>query len=429
MKLKRKVLIHFTLIGLCFSLFSSYRVFAQESLTPSPSPTPEANTTITPTPTNTQNNNEQLKQLNDKIRDLEQKVNDLKKQENSLSSQIDVMDNQIQLTQYRINVVQEQINDTTLDIDSAGKKIKNLEGSLTNVTKVLLNRIVATYQAGEIEPVRIMLASSNLQEFLSRENYLKIVQEHDKQLLYNTQQAKVDYANQKSLLESKKKKIVALQSQLEDYNKELDSQKESKKKLLAETQGDEANYQRLLSQAKAQLEGFSRFTANQGGASLLSGQTACDDWGCYYNQRDSQWGGSSLNGTQYTLASDGCLVTAMAMVYTHYGHKSVTPATINSIPGNFASYYPAFLKKDIIADGTPSNRIYASIDDQLSAGHPVIVGISYDNGPLPDHFLVLVSGSNGNYLMNDPFTPNGHKIPFTDKYSIGSIREIEKVAM
>ncbi len=353
----------------------------------------------------------------------------MKKQENSLSSQIDVMDNQIQLTQYRINVVQEQINDTTLDIDTAGKKIKNLEGSLNNVTKVLLSRIVATYQAGEIDPVRILLASSNLQEFLSRENYLKIVQEHDKELLYNTQQAKVDYANQKMLLESKKKKIVALQSQLEDYNKELDSQKESKQKLLAETQGDEENYQKLLSQAKAQLEGFSRFTANQGGASLLSGQTTCDDWGCYYNQRDTQWGGSSLNGTQYTLASDGCLVTSMAMAYTHYGHKSVTPATINSISGNFASYYPAFLKKDIIADGTPSSRVYASIDNELSAGNPVVVGISYDGGPQPDHFLVLISGSNGNYMMNDPYTPNGHNIPFTDKYSTSSIREIEKVVM
>lgn len=249
MKLKRKVLIYFTLIGLCFSLFSNYRVFAEDlSPTPTLSPTPEANTTITPTPTNTQNN-EQLKQLNDKIRDLEQKVNDLKKQENSLSSQIDVMDNQIQLTQYRINVVQEQINDTTLDIDSAGKKIKNLEGSLTNVTKVLLSRIVATYQSGEIEPMRILLASSNLQEFLSRENYLKIVQEHDKQLLYNTQQAKVDYANQKSLLESKKKKIVALHSQLDEYNKELDQEKDAKKELLDITKNDEKEYQRRLADA------------------------------------------------------------------------------------------------------------------------------------------------------------------------------------
>lgn len=420
--MKIKILIYLTLIILSFNLFFNNNSFAQ-------TPTSEINTTTTPTPTNSPDNDKEREDLNNKIKDLQNKINDLKKQENSLSSQISMMDNQIQLTQYRISAVRDQITQATSDISVAGRKIKNLEGSLNNVTKVLISRIVATYQAGEIEPIRILLASSNLQEFLSRENYLKIVQEHDKELLYNTQQAKVDYANQKSLLENKKKKILVLQSQLENYNKELDSQKESKQKLLAETQGDEENYQKLLAQAKAQLEGFSRFTANQGGASLISGQTVCNDWGCYYNQRDTQWGGSSLNGTQYTLASDGCLVTAMAMVYTHYGHKSVTPVTINSISGNFASYYPAFLKKDIIADGTPSSRVYTSIDSQLSAGHPVIVGISYDGGPQPDHFLVLISGSNGNYMMNDPFTPNAHNIPFTDKYSVSSIREIEKVVM
>jgi peptidoglycan hydrolase CwlO-like protein len=411
----KKILLFTTIFS--FSLFNiASSVYAQDA-------------TVTPTPTEQNNQADEINKLNDKIHEIEGKIGDLKTQENSLSSQISVMDNQIQLTQYRINVVQDQINEATLDIDTATKRIKNLENSLQDVSEVLLNRIKATYQAGETDTMQILLASTNLQDFLSRESYLKLVQEHDKELLYNTQQAKIDYANQKSLLESKKKKIVALQSQLEEYTKELDNQKNSQKKLLTETQGDEENYQRLLAAAKAQLEGFSRFTANQGGSSLLGGQTTCDDWGCYYNQRDTQWGAASLNGTQYTIASDGCLVTSMAMVYTHYGHRSVTPLSINSRSDNFASYYPAYLKTNIIADGVASSRASASIDSELSSGRPVIVGISYDGGPSPDHFLVLISGSNGSYMMNDPYTPNGHNIPFTSKYSVGNIREIDKVVM
>ena len=54
-------------------------------------------------------------------------------------------------------------------------------------------------------------------------------------------------------------------------------------------------------------------------------------------------GKNPLNGTKYNLASDGCLVTSMAMVMTHYGYKDVTPVTINSDPKNFAAYYPAYL--------------------------------------------------------------------------------------
>ena len=117
----------------------------------------------------------------------------------------------------------------------------------------------------------------------------------------------------------------------------------------------------------------------------------------------------------------------MAMVYTHFGHRGVTPQTINSNPFNFASYYPAYLNMTIVADGVSATRVYSTIDSELSSGRPVIVGISYDGGPNPDHFLVLISGSNGDYKMNDPYTPNGHNIPFTDHYSVGSIRTINKI--
>lgn len=411
------------IISFCLLLFVlvgfSLPIQAEDTPTPSPS--------ISPTPAS--NDAEKLGDLQKQISDLSSKVVNLQAQEKSLSSQISVMDSQIKLTQYRIEATKKELEEVIADIGVANEKIGNLEKSLNSITKVLVGRIVATYQIGSIQPVQVLLASSDVTDFVQRANYLRLVQAHDKKLMYNTQQAKNDYQSQKSIFEAKKQKVESLKLQLEEYTKQLDLQKNTKQRLLAETQGSEANYQRLLTQARAQLAGFSRFTASQGGASLLTGQTVCDDWGCYYNQRDSQWGGSALNNSQYTLASDGCLVTSMAMVYTHYGHRSVTPATINSNPSNFASYEPAWLNKTIIADGTTASRISASIDDELSAGRPVIVGISYDGGPYPDHFLVLISGSGGNYQMNDPYTPNGHNISFSSKYSVGSIREIERVSM
>ncbi|MDE2589180.1 MAG: hypothetical protein KGL95_05900, partial [Patescibacteria group bacterium] len=69
------------------------------------------------------------------------------------------------------------------------------------------------------------------------------------------------------------------------------------------------------------------------------------------------------------------------------------------------------------------------IDATLASGNPVIVGISYDGGPYPDHFVVFVSGSGGNYTMNDPFTPNGHNISFRGKYPNVRIVEEDKVSI
>jgi peptidoglycan hydrolase CwlO-like protein len=365
----------------------------------------------------------------DKVDCLQNKVNSLKGQANTLSSQISIMDSQINLTQARIEANERSISDLSLDIDTATKKIATLQDSLKRITERFMKRVVVTYETGNVGPMEILLSSSDISNLLTRLNYLKIVRAHDQRNIVDVQQAKNDYANQKDILETKRKKIESLKKQLEAYTSQLAREKRSKQTLLTETQGSESTYQQLLSQAKAQLAAFSNFASSRGGASILENQTVCDDgWsGCYYNQRDNQWGNLSLNNTQYTIASDGCLVTSMAMAYSHYGHRSVTPISINSNSDNFASYYPAYLKYVITADGARSTRTSSIIDSTLSSGDPVVVGVSYDGGPISDHFVVLISGSSGNYKMNDPFVPNGHNISFNDHYSVGGIREIHKV--
>lgn len=393
---------------LAFVLTSSVSVFAQ---------------TTTPTP----DNSSSVTDLQNKINDLQQKISTLQGQEQTLSSQIAVYDSQIKLTELQIQSTQQQINDLTLNIDTATKKITNIEDSLNNLTKVLINRIVATYEIGSSSEFQTLVASSDFSDFIKRANYLRLAQAHDKKLIYDTVQAKNDYANQKNIYQDQKQKAEDLSAQLTAYQSQLDSEKQAKADLLSQTQGSEESYQQILAQTQAQLAGFSSFVTSQGGASLLGNQTTCDSWGCYYNQRDSSWGGNSLNGTGDTLASDGCLVTSMAMVYTHYGHRDVTPQSINSNSGNFSGIPAELLKYSITANGVSSSRVSADIDSTLASGNPVVVGISYDGGPLPDHFVVFVSGSGGSYTMNDPFTPNGHNIDFRGRYPSVRIVEEDKV--
>jgi len=77
-------------------------------------------------------------------------------------------------------------------------------------------------------------------------------------------------------------------------------------------------------------------------------------------------GSLALDGTKFTLASDGCLISSLAMVLTHYGYKDVTPVTINSDPNNFAAYYPSYLLTTISVDGVSATRKTAGIDATLA---------------------------------------------------------------
>jgi peptidoglycan hydrolase CwlO-like protein len=363
--------------------------------------------------------------IENRIADLERTVTDLQSQQKTLANQINIFNSQISLTTLRINSSKGAIAKLSSEIGELNDEIDRLEILKTKRLELVLHRIPEAYKRNQVSQFGVIFFSQNVSDFLSRVKYLSRVQQEDTLLYKQLQNTQDTYGERKDLREKKKEQSETLKAQLESQNIQLEQQKQVKDTLLRETQGKETVYQQLLSQAKAQLAGFGSFVSNQGGASILSNQTVCDDWGCYYNQRDSQWGNIALNHTQYSIASDGCLLTSMAMVYTHLGRKSVNPATINANPQNFASYYPAFLNKTIIADGMTTSRVASSIDSELNAGRPVIVKIVYSNGDT--HFVVLISGSNGNYIMNDPFVPNGHKIPFRDYYSLGSVREIEKI--
>ena len=240
----------------------------------------------------------------------------------------------------------------------------------------------------------------------------------------NLRAVRTTLAANRSQITAMKTNLLSLQSQLTAQNRSLTESKIAQQQLLAQTKNSESNYQRLLAAAQAELESFSTFVTAAGGSKLLTNQTVCDAWGCYYNQRDALWGNIPINGTKYRFASDGCLVTAMAMVLTHYGYRNVTPLTINSNPSNFAAYYPALLLFTTYVDGISATRIASTIDATLSTGNPVIVGLRAYGGT---HFVVLVSGQRGNYIMRDPYVANGNDISFSSHYAVRNIYAVEKV--
>jgi peptidoglycan hydrolase CwlO-like protein len=243
------------------------------SYTPAPADTITATTDNTPTPTI--DITSKLNTVSQKIKDLESHISDLQNKEKSLSSEIDLIDSQIQLTSLKIDTTNQQINTISQDIETANRKINNLEGSIASISKILLNRIVAIYEQGSMSQTQVLLSSNNFSDYYIKMNYLHFIQVSNRKLLYDTEQSKTDYANQKNIYEGKKRQVVALQVQLEEYNKQIADEKISKEELLKSTQNDENEYQRLLSAAKAEMaaiEGVVSSLKFENGTLVKSGQ-------------------------------------------------------------------------------------------------------------------------------------------------------------
>ena len=369
---------------------------------------------------------QQVAQINQQIAQYEAEIQQANSDKQTLQNAINVLNLQQKKVQAQISATQNQIATTQLQITQLGASITNA-GQAIETDQTAIADGLRTLQESDNEPlIMVLLSSQSLSQAWSAfETTLEIENAIESNISALQTQKNVLAASQ-AASQQKQDTLTSQKKSLSSQQATLVQNQKTKKQLLAETNAKESTYEQLLAQAKAQLASFSAFTQNAGGAGLLAGQTSCDQWGCYYNQRDAQWGNDPLNGTQYKLKSDGCLITAMAMVLTHYGYRDVTPVTINSNPGNFAAYYPAYLLFTISVDGITATRKTALIDTTLSTGNPVVVGLKAYGGT---HYVVLVSGSKGNYLMRDPYIAGGDDISFSAHYSLKSVFGISKVSI
>lgn len=192
--------------------------------------------------------------LQDIIVECQRVVDLLHLQITSLSQQISLMDNQIKITLLKISQTEVQMQALKKEIDALAGKIVRLDGSLNFLSKVLLSRVVETYKKGKIDPLILIISSKNFSEFLASYRYLQAVQRQDRQMLLAMEQTKTSYDEQKQLKEKIQADLTKLEKQLVGQKRDLAVQAEDKRKLLGETKGKEAEYQRILAAAQAEEE-------------------------------------------------------------------------------------------------------------------------------------------------------------------------------
>lgn len=356
-------------------------------------------------------------ECNKLIEEYQGQVTKLQGQASTLKNQIAQFDAQIKLTTVKIAQTEEQIK-------MLGGRITQLGDSLDALTEAFNLRAVETYKLSKFENnLMYILTAHDLEDAVSKFHYLQRIQEEDRGLLVRLEEAQTTYEGQKEDQET-------LQKQLETQKANLNAQKTAKNNLLSATQNDEKKYQSLLSQARAQLAAFQNFVTRRGGASILSGQTKCNDWGCYYNQREAEWGNIGLGGSPYTMANYGCLVTSVSMLASHYG-KNIKPTDIAVssdafVPGTGYLYHSfSAAGVNVSISSISKDRL----DSELSAGKPVIAGL-YGG---PDHFIVITRKDGDNYIMKDPFLENGagsdgNGRPLTDEYKASDISSLRLVS-
>lgn len=152
---------------------------------------------------------------------------------------------------------------------------------------------------------------------------------------------------------------------------------------------------------------------------VLEPEPISDTWGAYYNQRDARWADHKVGAADVNVWKIGCLLTDLAMVYAHFGFKSVTPGSVAAHGGWFTlggAIYNSALNIPGHATLINNKPDPSWISAHLRSGHPVIVGLTLYGGGT--HFVTL-TGMNGDsdYWVDDPWEQNAMHVPFSGDWS------------
>ncbi|MCJ7740474.1 peptidoglycan DD-metalloendopeptidase family protein [Candidatus Microgenomates bacterium] len=191
-------------------------------------------------------------------------VNICSSQRESMAAQVVYLNTRVELTNTKILSAKLKIKQLEDEIEQISGKIENLESSLTKITGIFLDRIVATYKYGGISNIDLILTSDRFSDFINRYKYVQTVQAHDRKLLFQLQNSKINFQDQKVLREDKRKELDAAKKQLEKEEATLAQQKKEKQVFLEITKNSEKIYKQNLAAAQKEAQEI------QKAASILS---------------------------------------------------------------------------------------------------------------------------------------------------------------
>ena len=382
--------------------------------TPSVAQLSQANTTISD---ETQQKIDELQRRADVYREI---IDIKKKQGETLNNQLSITDTNIQQVQAQIEVSKQQIDDFNDQITRIEAQIREKEDLIATQKEILVNLVQSYYEVNLASPIISYLTDGNIASFIVKKD--RIAQTGDKiqELLNSIKSIKDDLESQSAELDKKKSEFVVAHEKLQSQSSDLESVKQQRADLLAQTKGEEARYSQLLARVeeqKQELLDIDQYFAASGLSvdsypKPSSSSFASTSW--FFSQRDPAWGDATIGNTKTLMKSYGCAVTAVAMVLKEHGgsdnpgtlaKKSMFSGDLINWPSSWTS--PKISLISSISHGSGSVD-WSTIDAQIAKGNPVIVYIGKTQGG-GGHYVVIhhKEASTGKYVVHDPyFGPN-----------------------
>lgn len=197
---------------------------------------------------------DRIKQLEDTIAKYKKSIEQKKLEAVSLKNQIGILDNRLAQTTIDIKITEEKIGEAKMEVEALQLSIQDKEATIAK-QKLIISKMVRNIHAEDRKNyLEIMLTSASFADFYNQVKYLESVYTDLGRSVKNLRLAKEDLDAKKIQVESRKKIYEDLKVELDNKQKDLIDQSNTKQTLLDQTRSSELRYQTLLTSLKSQYQ-------------------------------------------------------------------------------------------------------------------------------------------------------------------------------
>ncbi|MDD3892995.1 MAG: peptidoglycan DD-metalloendopeptidase family protein, partial [Bacteroidales bacterium] len=229
---------------------------------------------------------DELDEKQQKLQDVSRQINQqktrldqTKKKEKTIMGQLQSLEQNINKTEKEITALEQRVVFLENNIIQTENDIKKLEEELALQSENLGERLVFIYERGNVSYLEVLLAATDVQDFLTRYDMLNLIVEQDVELIESINQQKVDLDMKKSSLLVDKQELESAQKNQESKKDQLDSQRGEKTGILDSVRQEAKQFQKALEELeKASNELETMIRKLQSGSSGVQQGTGTYTW-------------------------------------------------------------------------------------------------------------------------------------------------------
>lgn len=222
---------------------------------------------------------QKLQDVSNQINQQQTKLNQAKKKEKTVLGQLQSLEQNIAKTEKEITTLGQRVDFLKENIRQTENDIKKLEEKLALQSDTLGERLVFIYEKGNVSYLEVLLAATDVQDFLTRLDMLNCIVEQDVELIESINQQKHELDMKKSNLEVDKQELEGAQKNQKNKKTELGYQRGEKQEILDSVKKEKAQLQQALEELeKASNELEAMIRKLQSGSSGVQQGTGTYTW-------------------------------------------------------------------------------------------------------------------------------------------------------